>query len=228
MTINWLGTTAIAVIIGASAVLAQSQPDSTQKRDESPRAQSPSVPSKDAERPAAEEKRPADRAKDRAGQAEQKRVRRSRSAVRPLPRPSASRLSNRHSSARPRSPPSKVRISQVASARRRAPRSKDWMSRRRATAGNQPIRSSSRVSSNRDATATIVPRSPRQPSPRNKGRVRARPARTGVARMPARHPVNRLGATEHPRSQSMTSNAYRSSSGCGASARCRMRTSMSR
>jgi hypothetical protein len=72
MTINWLGTTAIAVIIGAGAVLAQSQPDSTQKRDESPRAQSPSVPSKDAERPAAEEKRPIDRAKDRAGQAEPK------------------------------------------------------------------------------------------------------------------------------------------------------------
>lgn len=72
MTINWLGTTAIAVIISAGAVLAQSQPDSTQKRDESPRAQSPSVPSKDAERPAAEEKRPVDRAKDRAGQAEPK------------------------------------------------------------------------------------------------------------------------------------------------------------
>jgi hypothetical protein len=71
MTVNWLGTTAIALIIGASAVLAQSQPDSTQKRDESPRAQSPSVPSKDAERPA-EEKRPVERAKDRAGQAEPK------------------------------------------------------------------------------------------------------------------------------------------------------------
>jgi hypothetical protein len=72
MTINWLATTAIAVIIGAGAVLAQSQPDSTQKRDESPRDQSPSVPSKDAERPGAQEKRPVDRAIDRARQAEPK------------------------------------------------------------------------------------------------------------------------------------------------------------
>jgi hypothetical protein len=72
MTINWLATTAIAVIIGAGAAVAQSQPDATQRRDESPRAQSPSVPSRDAERPATGEQRPVDRAKDRAGQTEPK------------------------------------------------------------------------------------------------------------------------------------------------------------
>src|SRR5258705_9824782 len=64
MRINWLGTTAIAFLIGTGAVVAQ-QSD-TQKREEGPRAQtpsaaSPSTPSKDAERPA-------DRMKDRTAQ----------------------------------------------------------------------------------------------------------------------------------------------------------------
>jgi hypothetical protein len=72
MRINWLGTTAIAFLIGTGAVVAQ-QPD--QKREEGPRAQtpsasSPSAPSKDAERPAAGEQRPADRMKDRTTQSE--------------------------------------------------------------------------------------------------------------------------------------------------------------
>ena len=74
MRINWLGTTAIAFLIGTGAVVAQ-QPD--QKREEGPRAQtpsasSPSAPSKDAERPAAGEQRPADQMKDRAVQSEPK------------------------------------------------------------------------------------------------------------------------------------------------------------
>jgi hypothetical protein len=64
MRINWLGTTAIAFLIGIGAVVAQ-QSD-TQKREEGPRVQtpaaaSPSAPSKDAERPA-------DRAKERTAQ----------------------------------------------------------------------------------------------------------------------------------------------------------------
>ena len=64
MRINWLGTTAIAFLIGTGAVVAQ-QSD-TQKREEGSRAQtpsaaSPSTPSKDAERPA-------DRMKDRTAQ----------------------------------------------------------------------------------------------------------------------------------------------------------------
>lgn len=64
MRINWLGTTAIAFLIGTGAVVAQ-QSD-TQKREEgsrahTPSAASPSTPSKDAERPA-------DRMKDRTAQ----------------------------------------------------------------------------------------------------------------------------------------------------------------
>ena len=72
MTTNLLGTTAIALIIGTSAVIAQSQPDLPQKREEAPRAQTPSPPSRDAERPAAAEQRPTDRLKDRAAQPEPK------------------------------------------------------------------------------------------------------------------------------------------------------------
>jgi hypothetical protein len=72
MTINWLGTTAIALVIGTSAVIAQSQPDVPQKREESPRAQAPSLPSKEADRPAAGEHQPADRLKNRAAQPEPK------------------------------------------------------------------------------------------------------------------------------------------------------------
>jgi hypothetical protein len=37
MAINWLGTTAVALVIGTGAVIAQSQTD--QKREEGPRAQ---------------------------------------------------------------------------------------------------------------------------------------------------------------------------------------------
>jgi hypothetical protein len=70
MTINWLGTTAFALLIGIGAAVAQSQPDLPQKREEGPRAQTPSLPSKDAERPAANEQRQADRPKDGAAQPE--------------------------------------------------------------------------------------------------------------------------------------------------------------
>jgi hypothetical protein len=66
--LNLLGTTAIALVIGTGAVIAQSSQDLPQKREEAPRAQTPSVPSKDADRPAASEQRPADRLKDRAAQ----------------------------------------------------------------------------------------------------------------------------------------------------------------
>ena len=74
MRINWLGTTAVALLIGTGAVVAQ-QPD--QKREEVPRTQSPSAssqsaPSKDAEHPGAGEQRPADRIKDRTTQSETK------------------------------------------------------------------------------------------------------------------------------------------------------------
>jgi hypothetical protein len=69
MTINWLATTALALLIGTGAVIAQSQPDMP-KREEGPRAQTPSLPSKDADRPAGEQ-RP-DRLKDRAAQPEPK------------------------------------------------------------------------------------------------------------------------------------------------------------
>jgi hypothetical protein len=74
MRINWLGTTAVALLIGTGAVVAQ-QPD--QKREEAPRTQSPSAsspsaPSKDAEHPGAGEQRPADRMKDRTTQSEPK------------------------------------------------------------------------------------------------------------------------------------------------------------
>jgi hypothetical protein len=74
MKINWLGTTAVALLIGTGAVIAQTPPDVPQKRDEGPRAQTPSVqtPSRDAERPAAGEQRPADRMKDRTTQSEPK------------------------------------------------------------------------------------------------------------------------------------------------------------
>jgi hypothetical protein len=69
MTINWLTTSAIALVIGTGAVIAQTQPDA-QMRDESPRAQS--APSKDADRPAAGDQRPSDRMKGRAEQSEPK------------------------------------------------------------------------------------------------------------------------------------------------------------
>ena len=66
MKINWLYTTAIALVVGAGAAIAQA-PDAAQKRDEGTRAQSPATQSKEADRPAAGE-----RMKERAGQAEQK------------------------------------------------------------------------------------------------------------------------------------------------------------
>src|SRR6202790_4007615 len=74
MRIDWLGTTAAALLIGTGAVVAQ-QPD--QKREEAPRTQSPtpssqSAPSKDAEPRGAAEQRPADRIKDRTTQSETK------------------------------------------------------------------------------------------------------------------------------------------------------------
>jgi hypothetical protein len=72
MTINWLGTTAIALVIGSGVVIAQSQPDLPQNREESPRAQAPSLPSKEADRPAAGERQPADRPKNRAARPEPK------------------------------------------------------------------------------------------------------------------------------------------------------------
>jgi hypothetical protein len=66
MKINWLYTTAIALVISAGAAIAQA-PDASQKREEGTRAQSPAAQSKEADRPAAGE-----RMKERAGQAEQK------------------------------------------------------------------------------------------------------------------------------------------------------------
>lgn len=66
MKINWLYTTAIALVFGAGAAIAQA-PDASQKREEGTRAQSPAAQSKEMDRPAAGE-----RTKERAGQAEQK------------------------------------------------------------------------------------------------------------------------------------------------------------
>jgi hypothetical protein len=60
MKLNWLGTTAVALLIGTGAVVAQSQNE--QKREEGPRAQQ--SPSKDAE--------PGERGKGRAAQPESK------------------------------------------------------------------------------------------------------------------------------------------------------------
>jgi hypothetical protein len=62
MRINWLYTTAVALVIGTGAAIAQA-PDAAQKRDEGTRAQSPAAQSKEMDRPAA---------KERGGQAEQK------------------------------------------------------------------------------------------------------------------------------------------------------------
>jgi hypothetical protein len=62
MKINWLYTTAVALVIGAGAAIAQA-PDAAQKRDEGTRAQSPAAQSKEMDRPAA---------KERAAQPEQK------------------------------------------------------------------------------------------------------------------------------------------------------------
>src|SRR5258705_539863 len=70
MTIKWLGTTAIALLIATGAVIAQSPQE--QKHEEGPRAQTPSAPSKDADRPAAGEERPAADRKDRAARPEPK------------------------------------------------------------------------------------------------------------------------------------------------------------
>jgi hypothetical protein len=56
---KWLGTAAVALVIGTGAVIAQTSPDSSQKREDSPRAQAPAkqAPMKDAESPAAGEQR---------------------------------------------------------------------------------------------------------------------------------------------------------------------------
>ena len=69
MRINWLYTTALALVIGAGAAIAQS-PEGSQKREESPRAQSPASQSREMDRPAAQSKEmdrgAADRIKERA------------------------------------------------------------------------------------------------------------------------------------------------------------------
>lgn len=67
MIVKWLTTTAVALVIGTGAAIAQS-PDTQQKRDEGSRAQ---TQSKDAERPAAGE-RSGDRSKGHAEQTDQK------------------------------------------------------------------------------------------------------------------------------------------------------------
>ncbi|MDB5636594.1 MAG: putative exported protein of unknown function [Bradyrhizobium sp.] len=83
MKINWLGTTAIVLLIGTGTSIAQSPPDLPQKRDEgsralpqkreeAPRAQTPGLPSKEAERPAAGQSRPTDRLEQRAAEPEPK------------------------------------------------------------------------------------------------------------------------------------------------------------
>ena len=69
---KWLGTTAIALVIGTGAVIAQAQPDLPQKREESPRVQPPSLPSKEADHPAAGEHQPTDRLQNRAARPEPK------------------------------------------------------------------------------------------------------------------------------------------------------------
>jgi hypothetical protein len=56
MKLNWLASTAIALVIGSGAVIAQSQPD--QKKQEGPRAESPPSSSKAAEQPADRQKEP--------------------------------------------------------------------------------------------------------------------------------------------------------------------------
>lgn len=60
---KWLGTAAVALVIGTGAVIAQTSPDSSQKREDSPRAQAPTkqAPMKDAESPSAGEQRQKDR-----------------------------------------------------------------------------------------------------------------------------------------------------------------------
>ncbi|MGL3214214.1 DUF1236 domain-containing protein [Bradyrhizobium pachyrhizi] len=70
MRINWLYTTAMALVIGAGPAIAQS-PEGSQKREESPRAQSPASQSREMDRPAAQSKEmdrdgAADRIKERA------------------------------------------------------------------------------------------------------------------------------------------------------------------
>src|ERR1700746_3912336 len=64
---NWLGTAAIALVIGTGSAFAQ-QSDLPQKRDEA--GSRTSVPSKDAERPAAHEQRSPGVSNDRAAQRE--------------------------------------------------------------------------------------------------------------------------------------------------------------
>jgi len=69
MRINWLYTTAMALVIGAGPAIAQS-PEGSQ-REESPRAQSPASQSREMDRPAAPSKEmdrgsAADRIKERA------------------------------------------------------------------------------------------------------------------------------------------------------------------
>ena len=68
MRINWLGTTAVALVIGTGAVVAQTQTD--QKREETPRAEQSK--SKDANRPAAAQKGQAEQQKAQTAQPEPK------------------------------------------------------------------------------------------------------------------------------------------------------------
>ncbi len=70
MRINWLYTTAMALVIGAGPAISQS-PEGSQKREESPRAQSPASQSREMVRPPARSKEidrggAADRIKERA------------------------------------------------------------------------------------------------------------------------------------------------------------------
>ncbi len=70
MRINWLYTTAMALVIGAGPAISQS-PESSRKREESPHAQSPASQSREMDRPPAQSKEidhggAADRIKERA------------------------------------------------------------------------------------------------------------------------------------------------------------------
>jgi hypothetical protein len=60
---KWLGTAAVALVIGTGAVIAQTSPDVSQKGEDSPRAQAPAkqAPMKDAESPSTGEQRQKDR-----------------------------------------------------------------------------------------------------------------------------------------------------------------------
>lgn len=228
MRINWLGTTAIAFVIGTGAVMAQ-QSELPQKREENPHVRTAPLPSKEVERPAAREQRPAERPQERAakppakqseelpGRGERRRARRGKARTsRKAAKPSSP--SNRSGSWGARSNRSRTTG--------RLKKGSSWTigrSRRR----GRPM-PSSRVSASRDATATIRPPSPPLPRALSKAHARAIPSGTeSGARIPPRRRNNRRGGVQHHGSPSTMSSVNRSSSGCARSEWHRTRISMS-